>query len=138
MKRIMILGCLILFMVPMILLSCATTPIEPLSVRDGPDLIGKWRGDRHGSSSGGPYILPVELEIINENFRGEITFHGTSVGTVSYPFYGKIEDGRLVCYWGDGRWVKLNFYKGDGKFKLKGDYKWMQWGGTMSLRKVKR
>lgn len=136
MNRMMFLGLTILFLVLVVFEGCATIPLKPLSPSDGPDLIGKWRGERHGGSSGSSYTHPVELEITNENFGGEITFHGTASGTVSYPFHGKVEDGKLVCYWGSGRWVKLNFHKGDGKFKLKGDYQWMQWGGTLSLRKV--
>jgi hypothetical protein len=66
-----------------------------------------------------------------------MTFYGTTSGTVDYPFYGKIENGKLVCIWSKDQWVRLSFHKGDVKMELKGDYQWMQWGGTMSLRKVR-
>lgn len=79
-------------------------------------------GKKHGSSSTSPYTHPVEFEITNENFVGYITFHGTASRTVSFPFHGKVEEGKLVSNWGAGSWVKLNFHKGNGMFKLKGNY----------------
>lgn len=131
MKKMRILGCLILFLVQMFL-GCATIPIKPLSQSDLPDLKGRWEGVRHGTT----YTLPTELEISNENLEGKIIFHGATAGTVSYQFYGKIENGKLVSSWGRDRWIKLSFRKGEGKMKLEGDYQWMQWSGTMSLHKV--
>lgn len=128
MKKMMILGCLVLFLA--LILSCAT--MKPLSQSDLSDLKGKWEG----YYGGGSFREPIELEIFTENLEGKITFHGTiPAGTVSLPFYGKVENGRLVSSWGKD-WIKLSFHKGDGKMKLEGDYQISQWSGTMSLRKV--
>lgn len=134
MKKKIISGWLVLFWVSVaLLLGCASIPMKPLSKDDISDLKGRWEGDRYGAS----YTHRTEIEIFDENLKGKITFYGTTSGTVDYPFYGKIENGKLVCIWSKDQWVRFSFHKGDVKMELKGDYQWMQWGGTMSLRKVR-
>lgn len=127
-------GFLVLFLV--LILGCATIPVKPLTQSDLPDLKGEWEG----YYGGGNFRERIELEIFNEKLEGKITFHGTvPAGTVSMPFYGKVEDGRLAYSWtysGSDNWMNLSFHKGDGKMKLEGEYRIRQWGGTMSLRKV--
>ena len=136
MKKMMILGCLILFLGSMVLLSCATIPIKPISQADLPDLKGKWKGLYQ--SRGGTYVQPVELEIediedFNRDFKVKgktIWSHADRPGT-SIPFVGKIENGRLI-----GGYINLNLLKGGGKMKLEGDYQILQYEGTISLDKV--
>lgn len=132
MKKRVFLYSIVLFLVPVVLLSCATVPVKSITQADLPDLKGKWQG----YYGGGTFSQPVELEIFTENLEGKITFHGTiPAGTVSLPFYGKVENGKLVSSWGKD-WVKLSFRKADGKMKLEGEYQMSQWSGTMSLHKV--
>lgn len=69
MKKIMIFGCLVLFLALVVLLSCATIPVKFITQADLPDLKGKWKGlyqDRVTRT----YIQPVELEIFNEDLKG--------------------------------------------------------------------
>lgn len=130
MKKMIIKGFVILFLA--LIAGCASIPVKPIMQSDLPDLKGEW-GGYYG---GGNFRERIELEIFNEKLEGKITFHGTiPAGTVSMPFYGRVEKGRLVHTWGDN-WVKLSFHKGDGKMKLEGEYQVSQWSGTMSLRKI--
>jgi hypothetical protein len=135
MKKKVLFG-VVTFLVPIALLTCATIPVKPLTQSDLPDLKGEWEG----YYGGGNFRERIELEIFNENLEGKAAFYGTIPGgTVSFPFYGKIENGRLVYSWsysGNDNWMKLSFRKGDGKMKLEGEYQIRQWSGTMSLRKV--
>ncbi len=130
MKKMTVRGFVMLFLA--LFAGCATIPVKPITQDDLPDLKGKWKGFRYGDT----YTSPIEIEIFNENLEGRITFHETRFGTVDYPFFGRIEDGKLVMSWGKNAWVNLRLYKGGDKLQLKGEYQWWQWGGTMSLRKV--
>jgi len=117
-------------------LSCATT--QPISKSDLPDLKGKWKGfyqDRVTTS----YIQPVELDI--EGFKdmsvkGKITFGHADRPSTSFPFYGKIENGKIMSSWQGGQYINLGLRKGD-KLKLEGDYRIQQREGTISLEKVR-
>lgn len=138
MKKMIAIGCMILFLVLMFL-GCATVPVKSITQADLPDLKGKWKGvyqDRVRTT----YIQPVELEI--EGFKdltvkGKITFgHGDRPPT-SIPFYGKIENGRMMFSWQGGQYINLGLRKAKGKMKLEGDYRIQQWEGTIYLDKVK-
>jgi len=59
MKKMLILGCLVLFLALVVLLGCATVPIKSITQADLPDLKGKWKG--FYQSRDGTYIQPVEL-----------------------------------------------------------------------------
>ncbi len=129
MKKAINLICLVLFGVA---LSCATT--KPITQSDLPNLKGKWEG----YYGGGNFREPIELEIINENLVGSITWHGTPQGTTTTPFRGRIEDGKLVYSWGENNWLRLSLYKSDdGKMKLEGNYRVHIWEGIVSLKKVR-
>lgn len=139
MRRMMILGFAILFLVPVVFGGCATVPEKPITQNDLPDLKGEWKGvyqDRVRTT----YIQPVELEI--EGFKdlivkGEITFgHGDRPPT-SFPFYGKIENGRMMFSWQGGQYINLGLRKGGSEMKLEGDYRIQQLEGTISLKKVR-
>ncbi len=120
----------------LVLLSCATVPVKSITQADLPDLKGKWKGfyqDRVTRT----YIQPVELEIFSEDLKGKITFAHATGPPTSFPFNGKIENGRIVYSWWGDRYINLNLRKGEGKMKLEGDYRIQQWEGTISLDKVK-
>jgi hypothetical protein len=136
MKGMIFLSCLILSLV--LIVSCATAPIKPISQADLPDLKGKWKGfyqDRVATT----YIQPVELEI--EGFKdlqvkGKITFGHADRPATSFPFYGKIESGKIAFSWQGGQYINLGLRKGGGKMELEGNYRIQQWEGTISLNKV--
>jgi len=127
----------VLFLLPVVLFSCATIPIKPLSQSDIPELVGKWEGSLNARGGDELSVQSTELKIFNEKLEGKWIIHGTSQGTVGHPFVGSIEDGRLVFYWEKDRWVKLSLAKSNGKMQLKGPFQWRQWQGTLSFQKVK-
>jgi len=131
-----ILCCLVLFWLPVALFSCATIPIKPLEQSDIPELIGKWKGVLKATSGSESSEQSTELEIFNEGLEGKWIIHGTSQGTVSHPFVGKIEGSKFVFSWANDRWVKLGLIKSNDKKKLEGPFRWSQWDGTLSFRKV--
>ncbi len=102
MKKMIIGGFVMLFLA--LLAGCATIPVKPITQTDLPDLKGKWEG----YYGGGNFRERIELEIINENLVGSITWHGTPSDTATTPFRGTIENGRLVYTWGGNNWVRLN------------------------------
>jgi len=133
MKKILILGGLVLFLALVVLLGCATVPVKSVTQADLPDLKGKWIGNY--TTQGFSDTLPLELQI-NENLQGTIVWGQFEGGNKSYPYYGRLENGRIVSYWENGHFI-WNLRKGEGKMKLEGDWKSGKWGGTMFLYKVK-
>lgn len=139
MKRMMNFCFAILFWVPLVFGGCATVPEKPITQDDLPGLKGKWKGvyqDRVRTT----YIQPVELEI--EGFKdltvkGKITFDHADRSPTSFPFYGKIENGRMMFSWQGGQYINLGLRKGGGEMKLEGSYRIQQWDGTISLKKVR-
>jgi len=133
MKRMMILGFVILFWVPVVFWGCATVPVKPITQEDLADLKGKWKGfyqDRKTST----YVQPIELEIEEiEDYKakGKTIWSHADRPPTSIPFYGKIENGRLV-----GGYINLSLRKGGGKMKLEGEYRIQQWEGTVSMNKI--
>ncbi len=124
---------MILLLSLVVLLSCATVPVKPTTQADVPGLKGKWKG--FYQSRGGTYTQAVELEILNE-LNGNWTWSHADRPPDTFPFYGKIENGRIVNSWPGGQ-VNLSLRKGDGKMKLEGDYKIERYEGTIYLNKVK-
>ncbi|MGA2319000.1 MAG: hypothetical protein ABSG71_21845 [Thermodesulfobacteriota bacterium] len=134
MKKMLILGCLVLFLALVVLLGCATVPIKSITQADLPDLKGKWKG--FYQSRDGSYIQPVELEIFNEGLKGKITYSHADRPATSSPFNGKIENGRIIHSLGD-QYINLNLRMGEGKMKLEGDYRIQKYEGPISLDKIK-
>lgn len=135
MKKRVILGLILLF-ASVVLLSCTTIPTKPLTQSDIPELVGKWKGVLKATSGSESSEQSTELEIFNESLEGKWVIHGTSQGTVSHPFVAKLENGRLILSWPKDQWVKLGLIKSNDKKKLEGPFRWSQWDGTLSFRKV--
>jgi len=133
-------------------LGCASIPVSRLTSTDFEDLKGTWKGYQNLSSGTESGTQSIEMKIFNKNLEGEITFHGSSQN-YTYPLisgiapsdndrtniigYCKIEDEKFVIFWEKERWMKMNYHKGDNKMRLKGDFLWRQWKGSVSLDKVK-
>lgn len=133
-------------------LSCASIPVSRLTSGDIEDLKGRWKGYQYLSSGAESVTQSIEMKIFNKNLEGEISFHGSSQ-SYTYPLVGgtapsdndrinrigycRIEDEKFVIFWEKERWTKLNYYKGDNKMRLEGDFLWRQWKGTVSLNKVR-
>ncbi len=132
MGKKMIFLCAVSFLAFVILLGCATLPVKPITQADLPDLKGEWKGSY--DDRGGTYTQPMEL-ILDEGLRGSWTFHHASRPPETFPFYGKIENGRIVYSFPGGR-VNLSLRKGEGKMKLEGDYEAERSAGRISLNKV--
>ena len=134
MKKILIVGGMVLLFTFVVLISCATVPVKPVTQADLPDLKGKWKG--FYESRGGTYTQAVELEISNEQLNGSWTWNHANRSPDTFPFYGKIENGRIVNSWPSGQ-VNLSLRRGEGKMKLEGNYQIEGYQGTMYLDKVK-
>lgn len=134
MKRMSNPNFMILFLSLAVLLSCATAPVKPITQADLPDLKGEWKG--FYQERGGRFSDPIELEIISEDLEGNWTWHHANRPPYTFPFDGKIENGRILCSWPGGQ-VNLGLRKGHGKMKLEGDFQLERWEGTMYLNKVK-
>lgn len=120
---------------------CSTSYTQSITESDLSDLIGKWKGTMsvpyYGEKSvTAPKRPTAELVILNSSLRGKLTRYFSKNQTKSIPFSGKIEDGKLVSYWKEGGWIKLNLQKNEGKLKLVGDYDFVKIAGSMSLEKV--
>ncbi len=124
----------VLFFALVVLLSCATLPIKPITQADLPDLKGEWKGSC--DDRGGTYTQPIELTILDEKLNGSWTWHHANRPSETFPFYGKIENGKIVYSFPGGR-VNLSLRKGEGKMKLEGDYQADGGAGRMYLNKVK-
>jgi hypothetical protein len=136
MKKILILGGLVLFLALVVLLGCATVPIKSVTQADLPDLKGKWIGNYTTQGFSVDLPLALELDIFGEYLRGTMVWGQFEGGSKAYPYYGKLEKGRIVSSWESG-YINLNLRKGEGKMKLEGDWQSGKWGGTMFLYKVK-
>ncbi len=133
MKKVSILGFLILFLAQMVLFNCAT--VKPITQADLSDLKGKWKGFYQVQS--GNYTQPVELVISDEKLNGSWTWNHANRPPDTFPAQGKIENGKIKYSWPGGQ-VNLNLSKGKTVMKLEGDYKIEQYPpGTISLEKVK-
>jgi hypothetical protein len=122
-------------------LGCVTVPIKPITQNNVTDLVGTWRGSMSLSAYGEKSIdlsfrRSLKLEIYNSNLIGKVTFPSSKDQIERYPFNGKIEGGRLVAYWKNGSWMKLNLREDSGKITLEGDYDFSRFAGTVSLEKV--
>jgi hypothetical protein len=134
MKKILILSGLVLLLALVVLLGCASVPIKPITEADLPDLKGKWKGSY--TTVGYSYILPVELEI-NEYLYGRMTMGQLERGANTFPFYARLENGRMVCSWAKRGYINLSLRKGEGKMQLEGDWQSEDWAGTMFMYKIK-
>lgn len=119
-----------------LILSCATTHPVPISSDGLPELKGKWKGYMVMTNGTIESTQDTELEILTENLKGKVIFHGTPAGTVSHPFHAKLEGGKFLCVWEKDRVMSLNLYKDGGKMILKGDLRWREWRGTIFFRKI--
>jgi len=133
MKKVMI--CLVFVL---ILVSCASIPLKPVTESDCQDLKGKWEGTRYGLG----YSAATNLEIVNDTFPliGLLTFYGTRVGTTKYILKGNLRDGKIYFLYKNLEHykVELILYKEASRMELRGDYQWGPYGeGTISLKKVK-
>jgi hypothetical protein len=134
MKKTLILSGLVLFLALVVLLGCATVPIKSITEADLPDLKGKWKG--YYTTVGYSVSLPVKLEI-NEYLHGKMTMDQVERGPNTFPFYARLENGRMVCSWAKRGYINLSLRKGEGKMKLEGDWQSEDWAGTMFMDKIK-
>lgn len=137
MRKMLIPGGMALFLAVVLLLSCATLAVKPITQADLPDLKGKWKG--FYQYRGGSYTtstLAVELEILDEKLNGNWTWNRADRPPADFPSNGKIENGRIMYSWPGGQ-ADLGLRKGEGEMKLEGDYQFESHEGTMYLNKVK-
>jgi hypothetical protein len=140
MKRMIFSGCIILVFASMVLVSYAAMTKQPITVKDLPDLKGKWTGSRVG---GGGTRLNTDLEISNDSLpvQGKFIFYdvvrpGQRGRTEIKEFKnGKINDQGNLLFTGPNIEVELSLYKDDGKMKLEGNYFWAGVKATMSFTK---
>jgi len=124
------------------IMGCVTVPIKPITQYNVTDLVGKWRGSMSLSAYGEKSIdlsfrRSLELEIYNSSLIGKVTFPSSKDQLERYLFRGKLEGGRLVAYWKNGSWMKLNLQQDDEKLRLEGNYDFPRFAGTVSLEKVR-
>jgi hypothetical protein len=122
-------------------LSCATSSKTPVTQMNLTHLIGKWKGvmtvPAHGATEYASRLQPsVELEIFDASLKGKLTRFFTSNETKGFPFFGKIDNGKLVAHWKNGLWMKLHLEEKNGKTMLKGIHNFVKSGGSISLEKI--
>ena len=131
----------LMVLVIIVSLGCATSSKMPVSQINPTNLIGKWTGTMtvpaHGQTEYAARIKPhVELEIFNASLRGRLTRFFVNNETNHLPFFGKIDDGKLVAHWKNDRWMKLLLEEKNGKLFLKGTHNFVASGGSISLEKI--
>jgi hypothetical protein len=122
-------------------LGCATSPQTPVTQINLTDLIGKWKGEMtvpaHGETEYASRLRPsVELEIFNASLKGRLTRFFVNNEKKYVPFFGKIDDGKLVANWKNDYWMKLHLEDKNGKLLLKGVHNFVKSGGSISLEKI--
>jgi len=140
MKKIIFLGCIMLFFASMVFVSYAAMQKEPITRNNLSDLKGKWEGWR--TLAQGSVNLRTEMDISNDTLpiKGALTFHdvqrrGMTTGDFTQQITGTINDKGNFCFkWGQNEF-ELSLYKGDGKMRLEGDFYFMGAKGTMTLNK---
>jgi len=120
---------------------CATSSQTPVTQINLTSLIGKWKGvmtvPAHGETEYAARLQPsVELEIFDTSLRGRLTRFFTNAEAKHFPFFGKIDDGKLVAHWKNGRWMKLHLKQKNGNILLKGFHNFVKSGGSISLEKI--
>jgi hypothetical protein len=128
-------GYTVLFLSLVVLVSCTTLPVKPITQADLPDLKGEWKG--FYDDRGGTYTQPIELTILGEELNGSWTWHHANRPSETYPFRGKIENGRIKVFHPGAGQINLSLRKGEGKMKLEGDYQFERAQGAIHLNKVK-
>jgi hypothetical protein len=137
---IKIVKCLMVLVI-IVSLGCATSSQTSVTQINPTSLIGKWKGTMtvpaHGETRYDARIKPhVELEIFNADLRGRLTRFFVNNETKPFPFFGKIEDGKLVARWKNDRWMNLHLQEKNGKLFLKGTHNFVTSGGSISLEKT--
>ena len=91
----------------------------------------------HGETEYAARLQPhIELEIFNAGLRGRLTRFFVNNETKHFPFFGKIEDGKLVSHWKNDRWMKLHLQEKNEKLFLKGTHNFVTSGGSISLERI--
>jgi len=140
MKSIIFLGCIVLVLASMVLVSYAEMQKIALSESNLADLKGKWVGSRSTAKRVG---INTDLEIFNDSLpvQGKLTFYnvtkpgGKSDTTEIRDFKGKINDQGNLFFKGPNNEVELSLYKDGDKMKLEGNFYWFGSSGTMSFKK---
>ncbi len=140
MKRIVYGGVIIQIIILIGMVSYAAMTKQPITVKDLPDLKGKWTGSRIG---GGGIRLNADLEISNDSLpvQGKLTFYDISRAgrrgqtEIKDLKNGKINDQGNLLFTGSNVEVELSLYKDDGEMKLEGNYFWTGRKGTISFTK---
>ncbi len=132
-----ILGGIIIFI---ILTACFTLGIKKITQDDIPILIGTWKGylsksiykeEYHGGTA---YQNPATLTIYNESLKGTLEIILPRKEKKNYPFFGKIENGRLVSHWKNG-YMKLDLQIYGDEKRLVGFYEFPMANGSIYLVK---
>ena len=134
MEKMLNRGYMVLFLSLVVLLSCGTLPIKPVTQADLPDLKGEWKG--FYEERGRTQSQPIELKL-GEELNGSWTWHFGNRPPETFPFHGKIENGRINVFHPGAGQINLSLRKGEGKMKLEGDFQFERTAGTMYLNKVK-
>ena len=117
MKRALFLAMVIVLVSGFAIAKTAETPITPADLTD---LKGAWTGQRSGRTG----TDRTDLNIKNDSLplKGDITLHFYKLSPKTFPFRGRIEDGRLKLFWAKGNAsadLRLR-KKDDGSLELTG------------------
>ena len=131
----------LLLLVFVLSFGCAASSQTPVTQINLTNLIGKWKGEMtvpaHGETEYAARLRPhVELEIFDASLKGRLTRFFANDKKKHFPFFGKIDDGKLVARWKNNRWMKLDLEEKNGKLILKGVHNLVQSGGSISLEKI--
>ena len=118
MKKALFLAMVIVLASGFAIAKSAETPITPADLTD---LKGAWTGQRSGILG----TFRTDLNIKNDSLplKGDITLHFQNISPKTFPFRGRIEDGRLKLSWNKRQGsadLRLR-KKDDGSLKLTGN-----------------
>ena len=134
MKRALFLAMVIVLVSGFAIAKTAETPITPADLTD---LKGAWTGQRSGILG----TFRTDLNIKNDSLplKGDITLHFQNISPKTFPFRGRIEDGRLKLSWNKRQGsadLRLR-KKDDGSMELRGTIFGRGFSASATFKKVK-
>lgn len=138
-------------------------PPSPMTSVNPQSLVGTWRGvmtvlapgfpthgappDQGGPNHGGPiqsgpnqgprFRPAVELEIFGPDLRGRLTRFTMDNQTQVEPFFGRIENGRMLSRWKDGRLMEFDLSGVPQRNHLSGTHNFGMPDGKIDLDKIR-
>ena len=135
MKRVLVLAMAVLLLGGLAIAKSVVIPITPVDLKA---LKGTWTGDRYAQIGG---QQRTDLIIYNDSLplEGDLVLYFPRQDTQTWPFRGRIEDGRLKLFW-DKQTGTADLglsKKDDGSMELQGTLSGRGLSSPIIFKKVK-